>query len=51
MQNNVLVSKDGELKITDFDHAILSESTLRFSTTDKTGGGTMRWMASIIGVI
>ena len=43
-QNNVLVADDGTLKINDFDYAVLSESTLRFSKTTRQGGGTMRWM-------
>ncbi|KAF8595657.1 WD40 repeat-like protein [Ceratobasidium sp. AG-I] len=42
---NVLVSPEGVLKISDFDHAILANMTLRFSHTSKHGGGTLRWMA------
>ncbi|KAF8594402.1 WD40 repeat-like protein [Ceratobasidium sp. AG-I] len=42
---NILVSATGTAKISDFDYSILSESTLRFSETTKTGGGTLRWMA------
>lgn len=38
------MSDNGTLKINDFDHAVLSGSTLRFSTTSRLGGGTMRWM-------
>ncbi|KAF8593436.1 kinase-like protein, partial [Ceratobasidium sp. AG-I] len=42
---NVLVSDDGMLKINDFDCALLLDSSLRFSTTARPGGGTLRWMA------
>ncbi|KAF8602231.1 WD40 repeat-like protein [Ceratobasidium sp. AG-I] len=42
---NVLVSQEGVLKISDFDHAILPDTTLRFSKTTNVGGGTLRWMA------
>ena len=42
----MLVSDDGTLKINDFDYAVLSDSTLRFSTTTRQGGGTLRWMVS-----
>lgn len=42
---NVLVAADGTLKIDDFDHAILSDSILRFTPTSRHGGGTLRWMA------
>lgn len=41
----MLVSEDGTPKINDFDHAILLDSTLRFSTTTRPWGGTLRWMA------
>ncbi|KAG8755376.1 hypothetical protein FRC11_006082, partial [Ceratobasidium sp. 423] len=42
---NILVSEDGEIKLSDFDHSILSDCTLVFSTTTNFGGGTLRWMA------
>jgi len=42
---NILVSRDGVPKISDFDHAILSNSTLAFSATTNVGGGTLRYMA------
>ncbi|CAE6503473.1 unnamed protein product [Rhizoctonia solani] len=42
---NILVSEDGEIKLSDFDHSILSDCTLAFSTTTNFGGGTLRWMA------
>ncbi|KAF8597462.1 kinase-like protein [Ceratobasidium sp. AG-I] len=45
---NVLVSEDGTLKINDFDHAILADCTLRFTTSDNAGGGTLRWMAKLL---
>lgn len=35
------------MKINDFDHAILANTTLRFSQTSKKGGGTLRWMVRI----
>lgn len=50
-QKNVLVSGEGIVKINDFDHSILSGYTLRFSTTNKTGGGTTRWMVSTVWVV
>ncbi|CAE6512592.1 unnamed protein product [Rhizoctonia solani] len=42
---NVLVSKDGVIKLSDFGHSVLSECTLVFSETTDLGGGTLRWMA------
>ncbi|KAL5632372.1 hypothetical protein ACGC1H_005367 [Rhizoctonia solani] len=42
---NILVSSDHGLKLTDFDHSIMSECTLQFSETTRMGGGTLRWMA------
>lgn len=42
---NILVSTDGIAKISDFDFSVLSEGTLCFSKTTRTGGGTVRWMA------
>ncbi|EUC59180.1 tyrosine kinase catalytic domain protein [Rhizoctonia solani AG-3 Rhs1AP] len=42
---NILVSENGIAKISDFDHSILSDSTLVFSETTNRGGGTLRWMA------
>ncbi|CAE6460363.1 unnamed protein product [Rhizoctonia solani] len=42
---NILVSLDGVPKLTDFDHSILSDSSLVFSATTRIGGGTLRWMA------
>ncbi|KAF8598349.1 kinase-like protein, partial [Ceratobasidium sp. AG-I] len=42
---NVLVSHDGTAKLSDFDHSILSNCTLLFSSTTNVGGGTLRWMA------
>ncbi|KAL5636673.1 hypothetical protein ACGC1H_000584 [Rhizoctonia solani] len=42
---NILVSQDREIKLSDFDHSILSECTLAFSDTTHFGGGTLRWMA------
>ncbi|KAF8593578.1 kinase-like protein [Ceratobasidium sp. AG-I] len=42
---NILVSEDGVAQLSDFDHSILSGSTLAFSATTNLGGGTLRWMA------
>lgn len=42
---NILVSQDGTAKLTDFDHSIMTESSLVFSDTTRVGGGTVRWMA------
>ncbi|KAF8598604.1 kinase-like protein [Ceratobasidium sp. AG-I] len=42
---NILVSQQGVAKLSDFDHSILSDSSLRFSATTRTDGGTVRWMA------
>ncbi|CAE6480011.1 unnamed protein product [Rhizoctonia solani] len=42
---NVLVSKDGVIKLSDFGHSVLPECTLVFSETTDLGGGTLRWMA------
>ncbi|CAE6396530.1 unnamed protein product [Rhizoctonia solani] len=42
---NILVSEDGEIKLSDFDHSILPDCTLAFSETTNFGGGTLRWMA------
>ncbi|KAF8603726.1 kinase-like protein [Ceratobasidium sp. AG-I] len=42
---NILVSRDGIAKLSDFDHSILSNGTLAFSATTNVGGGTLRWMA------
>ncbi|KAF8596189.1 kinase-like protein [Ceratobasidium sp. AG-I] len=44
-QLNILISHDGVPKLSDFDHSILSESTLAFSATTNVSGGTLRWMA------
>ncbi|QRV80207.1 Tyrosine kinase family catalytic domain protein [Ceratobasidium sp. AG-Ba] len=46
--SNVLVDKNGNAKISDFDHSILSGAvgcTLAFTETSNKGGGTTRWMA------
>ncbi|GAB1519817.1 hypothetical protein RhiTH_002887 [Rhizoctonia solani] len=42
---NILVSEDQNIKLADFDHAILPDCTLAFSETTNLGGGTLRWMA------
>ncbi|KAF8603704.1 WD40 repeat-like protein [Ceratobasidium sp. AG-I] len=41
---NILVSRDGAVRISDFDHSILLDATLEFSSTSNIGGGTLRWM-------
>ncbi|KAF8597274.1 kinase-like protein [Ceratobasidium sp. AG-I] len=46
--DNVLVSDDGTLKLTDFGLTIMHELHVRFSTTEP-GGGTYRWMAPELG--
>ncbi|KAL5640518.1 hypothetical protein ACGC1H_007686 [Rhizoctonia solani] len=43
--SNILVSSDGVLKLTDFDHSLISECSLLFTATTRVGGGTPRWMA------
>ncbi|CUA67872.1 ATP-dependent RNA helicase FAL1 [Meyerozyma guilliermondii ATCC 6260] [Rhizoctonia solani] len=43
--SNILVSADGVLKLTDFDHSLISECSLMFTATTRVGGGTPRWMA------
>ncbi|KAF8598864.1 WD40 repeat-like protein [Ceratobasidium sp. AG-I] len=43
--SNVLISRDGVARLSDFDHSILFESSLQFSATTNLGGGTLRWMA------
>ncbi|KAF8598371.1 WD40 repeat-like protein [Ceratobasidium sp. AG-I] len=45
---NILVSSEGVAKLSDFDHSILMDSTLGFSSTTNVGGGTLRWMVSIL---
>lgn len=42
--DNVLISLDGCVKLTDFGLTIMHDETLQFSTTDAYGG-TLRWMA------
>ncbi|QRV77172.1 Tyrosine kinase specific for activated [Ceratobasidium sp. AG-Ba] len=42
--DNLVMDKDGILKLTDFGLAIMNEAVLQFSHTDP-GGGTNRWMA------
>ncbi|KAG8744257.1 hypothetical protein FRC11_013572 [Ceratobasidium sp. 423] len=43
--SNILVSSDGVLKFTDFDHSLIADCSLRFTDTTRMGGGTPRWMA------
>ncbi|KAF8598446.1 kinase-like protein [Ceratobasidium sp. AG-I] len=42
--DNILVSDDGTLKLTDFGLTLMHQQVVQFSTTD-TSGGTYRWMA------
>ncbi|KAG9076069.1 hypothetical protein FS749_012191, partial [Ceratobasidium sp. UAMH 11750] len=42
---NVLVSGNGDVKLSDFGNAILSDHSLAFTATTNIGGGTSRWMA------
>ncbi|CUA69416.1 WD repeat and SOCS box-containing protein 1 [Rhizoctonia solani] len=42
---NVLVSKDGILKLGNFDQSILAESTMVLSNATNLTEGTLRWMA------
>ncbi|KAF8594770.1 hypothetical protein BDV93DRAFT_549088 [Ceratobasidium sp. AG-I] len=42
--DNILVSDDGILKLTDFGLTMMHDQIIRFSTTDASGG-TYRWMA------
>ncbi|KAG8796567.1 hypothetical protein FRC12_019074 [Ceratobasidium sp. 428] len=44
-QNNILVSAEGVVKLTDFGNSVLTDLSLGFSTTCIAGGGTARWMA------
>ncbi|CAE6535726.1 unnamed protein product [Rhizoctonia solani] len=41
---NILVSSDGILKLTDFDHSFMADCSLLFTDTTRIGGGTPRWM-------
>ncbi|KAF8597459.1 kinase-like protein [Ceratobasidium sp. AG-I] len=43
--NNVLMSQDGALKISNFENATLPSSPLRSSTTTDAGTGPIRWTA------
>ncbi|CAE6474159.1 unnamed protein product [Rhizoctonia solani] len=45
---SILVSPGRRLKLTNFDHSIMAESTLQFSQTTRMGGGTLRWMVDSI---
>lgn len=47
-QANILVSRDGIAKLSDFDHSIMAENSLVFSETSRLGGGTTRWMVSAV---
>ncbi|KAF8677594.1 dihydroxyacetone kinase [Rhizoctonia solani] len=42
---NILVSDQGVVKISDFGNSILEECSLRYTATSRVGGGTSRWMA------
>ncbi|KAG8683788.1 hypothetical protein FRC09_015852, partial [Ceratobasidium sp. 395] len=42
--DNILISDDGRLKLTDFGLTMIHQTALEFSKTAK-GGGTQRWMA------
>ncbi|KAG8705010.1 hypothetical protein FRC11_009382, partial [Ceratobasidium sp. 423] len=42
---NVLVSREGQVKIGDFGNSILEQCSLGFTATASIGGGTYRWMA------
>ncbi|CAE6436232.1 unnamed protein product [Rhizoctonia solani] len=43
--SNILVSSEGVLKLTDFDHSLITDCSLLFTATTRIGGGTPRWMA------
>lgn len=47
-QANILVSREGIAKLSDFDHSIMAECSLACSETSKQGGGTIRWMVSAV---
>ncbi|CAE6410800.1 unnamed protein product [Rhizoctonia solani] len=42
---NILISSEGIIKITDFDYSLVPDLSLVFSETTRMGGGTARWMA------
>ncbi|KAG9100674.1 hypothetical protein FS749_013721 [Ceratobasidium sp. UAMH 11750] len=42
--DNLLMDRDGTIKLTDFGLAIMQDQVFKFSQTDP-GGGTIRWMA------
>ncbi|KAG9119632.1 hypothetical protein FRC07_005265, partial [Ceratobasidium sp. 392] len=44
-QNNILVSADGVVKLSDFGNSVVANHSLAFSATNIAGGGTARWMA------
>ncbi|KAG8787960.1 hypothetical protein FRC12_015078 [Ceratobasidium sp. 428] len=45
IQNNILVSAGGIVKLTDFGNSVMTDQSLGFSATCIAGGGTARWMA------
>ncbi|KAG9074474.1 hypothetical protein FS749_013963, partial [Ceratobasidium sp. UAMH 11750] len=43
--NNILVSDEGIVKLSDFGNSVMANHSLAFSATCIEGGGTARWMA------
>ncbi|KAG9082765.1 hypothetical protein FRC06_004865, partial [Ceratobasidium sp. 370] len=43
--NNILVSAEGVVKLSDFGNSVMANHSLAFSPTSIAGGGTARWMA------
>ncbi|KAG9098026.1 hypothetical protein FRC06_006900 [Ceratobasidium sp. 370] len=43
--NNILVSAEGVVKLSDFGNSVMANHSLAFSATSIAGGGTARWMA------
>ncbi|KAG9074908.1 hypothetical protein FS749_013484 [Ceratobasidium sp. UAMH 11750] len=49
--NNILVSADGVVKLSDFGNSVMTNHSLAFSATSIEGGGTARWMVSLASLL